>query len=68
MDSQAGLGVITRGRSSSYILHTSVRRIGALILAALARPVYGYTKTDRNPADNPSRAAVRSGRPPDASA
>ena len=55
MDSHAGLGVVTRGRSSSYLLHTTVRRIGALILAALARPVYGYTETDRNPADNPTR-------------
>ena len=58
MDSQAGLGVVTRGRSSSQLLHVVVRRIGALVLAALARPIYGFTETDRNPADNPTRSVA----------
>ncbi|CAK0819392.1 unnamed protein product, partial [Prorocentrum cordatum] len=58
MDSQAGLGVITRGRPLPTILHVVVRRIGALVLAALARPVHGYAETDRNPADHPTRAVV----------
>eukprot|EP00959_Pyramimonas_sp_CCMP1952_P303026 6340528-Pyramimonas_sp.AAC.1 len=58
MDSQAGLGVITRGRPLSTILHVVVRRIGALVLATLARPVHGYTETDRNPADHPTRSAA----------
>ena len=56
MDSQVGLGVISRGRSSSHVLNIAVKRISALNLAASARPVYGYTETDRNPADDPSRS------------
>ena len=56
MDSQVGLGVISRGRSSSHLLNAAVKRISALVLAASARPIYGYTETDKNPADDPSRA------------
>ena len=52
--------VVTRGRSSATKLCVVARRISALILAALARPVHGYTETDRNPADDPSSAAGQS--------
>ena len=55
MDSQAGLGVMTRCRSSSHVLNVIVCRADALCIAASAYPVYGYTDTDRNPADAPTR-------------
>ncbi|CAK0842773.1 unnamed protein product, partial [Prorocentrum cordatum] len=61
MDSQVGLGVISRGRSSSHLLNAAVKRISALVLAASARPIYGYTETDKNPADDPSREGGMSG-------
>ncbi|CAK0870953.1 unnamed protein product, partial [Prorocentrum cordatum] len=68
MDSQVGLGVISRGRSSSHLLNAAVKRISALVLAASARPIYGYTETDKNPADDPSREGGMSAlvRPPGA--
>ena len=55
MDSQPCLGVATRSRSSSHLLNVVVKRMSVLVLAALAKPYYGYSETDRNPADHPSR-------------
>ena len=55
MDSQVGIGVVTKGRSSSHVLNVVVKRICVLVLASLCRPIYGYSETDRNPADAPSR-------------
>ena len=55
MDSQVALGVATRCRSSSYLLNAVTKKMCTLTLAALARPIYGYSETDRNPADHPTR-------------
>ena len=55
MDSQVGIGVVTRGRSSSSVLNCTIQRINSLLLAAGCRAIYGYTETDRNPADHPTR-------------
>ena len=52
-DSQADLGVFTKGRSSSRKLHHVVKKAGCLVIAAFARPA--YTETDVNPADAGSR-------------
>ena len=57
LDNQASIAVLTRCRSTSYTLTVVVKRRCALVLAALARPFYGYCEIDRNPAD----AATRQG-------
>jgi len=54
-DSQAGIGVFTKGRSSSLRLNAVIRRADAYMIASLCRAAYGYTETDRNPADFDSR-------------
>ena len=61
LDNQASIGVLTRCRSTSYVLNVVVKRCCALVVAALARPFYAYCETDRNPAD----AATRQEEPPD---
>eukprot|EP00959_Pyramimonas_sp_CCMP1952_P440488 9222477-Pyramimonas_sp.AAC.1 len=55
MDSQVGIGVVAKGRSSSRVLNVVVKRICVLVLASLCRPIYGYSETDGNPADDPPR-------------
>jgi len=54
-DNQAALGLCIKCRSSSHILNIVVKRISSLCIAALARPFFLYTDTDRNPADGDSR-------------
>ena len=55
MDSQVGLAVITKGRSSSKKINQILRRIGALSVAGDVYGLLGYVSTDTNPADEPSR-------------
>ena len=55
MDSQVGLAVITKGRSSSKKINQILRRIGALGVAGDVYGLLGYVATDVNPADEPSR-------------
>eukprot|EP00959_Pyramimonas_sp_CCMP1952_P362328 7588393-Pyramimonas_sp.AAC.1 len=57
MDSQVGIGVVAKFRSSSHVLNVVVKRICVPVLASLRRPIYGYSEVDRNPADAPSRRA-----------
>ena len=54
-DSQVCIGVFTKRRSSSKAMDRVVRRMNALELAAGIIPIYGYVRTDDNPADAPSR-------------
>ena len=58
-DSLVCLHTVSRGRSSSKKLRRSVCRLNALLLASGVSPVWGYVHTDQNPADKPSRWAVR---------
>ena len=58
-DSLVCLHTVSRGRSSSKKLRRCVCRLNALLLASGVAPVWGYVHTDQNPADKPSRWAVR---------
>ena len=60
IDSLVCLHTVCRGRSSSKKLRRCVCRLNALLLASGVSPVWGYVHTDQNPADKPSRWAVRS--------
>ena len=54
-DSQVAIGVMAKGRSSSRKLASQVRRLGGLLLGGHLYMGVGWTKTDENPADRPSR-------------
>ena len=58
-DSQAGLGVLTKCRSSSKVLQRVVEKVDMLCLATESWPVWGYAETDKNPADALSRRRWR---------
>ena len=58
LDSQVNLGVLAKGRSSSQQLANVMEQICAVLLASRMIPVGGYTRTDDNPADEPSRRWV----------
>ena len=58
-DSLVCLHTVSRGRSSSKKLRRCVCRLNAVLLASGVSPVWGYVHTDQNPADKPSRWAVR---------
>ena len=55
LDSMAALGGFVKHRSPSSSLHYLMQRASALELAMDARPVLGYCRSHRNPADLPSR-------------
>ena len=55
-DNQSALAVMAKSRSSSHTMNVIVERSGALLLAADSSPLYLYTDTDRNPADEGSRS------------
>ena len=55
MDSQVCLGVMAKGRSSSFRLSRILQQISALQLAARLLTLGAYVTTDDNPADDPSR-------------
>ena len=55
IDNQATIGVATKCRSSSHLMHVAVHRCNALTLTTRSRPHYGYVETDLNPADYGSR-------------
>ena len=57
MDSQVNLAVAAKGRTSSNRLAHVVRKSSATSLATNMRDVNAFTRSDRNPADKPSRAA-----------
>ena len=59
VDSIVVLHCLTRGRSSSRKLRRTIMRIGSLLLATGIQPVYGHIDTHQNPADKPSRWAVK---------
>lgn len=54
-DSQAVVGCLSKGRSSSYSLLRVVRSISSLMLAGGLRLVLRWIPTHLNPADSPSR-------------
>ena len=58
-DSLVCLHALTRGRTSSKKLRSTMSRINALLLASSSQMVWGYVSTDTNPADKPSRCGGR---------
>ena len=56
LDSQANLSAAAKGRTGSSRMRHVQLRTSATLLAARLRDVNGYTRSDRNPADAPSRA------------
>ena len=55
IDSLVVLHSLSRGRSSSRKLRSSLSRICALLLCSSSQPMWGYVHTEQNPADRPSR-------------
>jgi hypothetical protein len=49
------LHCLSRGRSSSKKLRSSLSKINALLLCSSSQALWGYVHTDQNPADKPSR-------------
>ena len=54
-DSLVCLHALTRGRTSSRRLRSTMARINALVLCSGSQFVWSYVSTDTNPADKPSR-------------
>ena len=59
VDSLVVLHALTRGRSSSRKLRRTMMRISALLLASGLQALWCYVETKDNPADRPSRWAVK---------
>ena len=57
MDSQVNLAVAAKGRTSSKRLAHVVRKSSATALATNMRDVNAFTRSDKPPADKPSRDA-----------
>ena len=55
LDSQVSIAVLTKHRSSSIRLNRVARTVDALELASGSVGVYGFCRSDGNPADAPSR-------------
>ena len=55
LDSIVSLSVISKRRSTSYVLNRVIRRYDALELAASCHGGFGFTRSEKNPADRPSR-------------
>ena len=58
-DSLVCLHALTRGRTSSKKLRSSMSRINSLLLCSNSQILWGYVHTDSNPADKPSRWGTR---------
>ena len=58
-DSLVCLHALTRGRTSSRKLRSSMARISSLLLCSSSQVLWGYVHTDSNPADKPSRWGSR---------
>lgn len=59
VDSLVVLHSLTRGRLSSRKLKRTMMRLNSLLLATGLQPTWTYVDTHQNPADKPSRWAVR---------
>lgn len=59
VDSLVVLHCLSRGRSSSRKLRSTMSRINALLLCSSNQALWGYVSTDQNPADRPSRWGSR---------
>eukprot|EP00438_Fugacium_kawagutii_P022110 Skav219854 [mRNA] locus=scaffold859:647168:648580:- [translate_table: standard] len=55
VDSLVALHILSRGRSSSRKLRSTLSRVNALLLVTSSQALWGYVNTSQNPADRPSR-------------
>ena len=55
LDSNVGLSALVKGRSPSYWLRPSIRKIGAKVVSGRLFPAYQFAPTRLNPADHPTR-------------
>ena len=55
LDSQVGIGVLAKGRTSSHSINALLKRVAALVIGSGFLPVYGWSPSDLNPSDGPSR-------------
>ena len=58
VDSWVILGALAKGRSPSQRLGPLITKVSSLLLAASFTLMLAYVRTDRNPADAPSRAKL----------
>ena len=59
VDSRVTLGMVAKGRTSSWTLRRTLGKVNALLLAAHSAMVLGFCRTHLNPADTPSRREGR---------
>ena len=59
IDSLVVLHALSRGRSSSKKLRSTLSRVNALLLCSSSQALWGYVQPDQNPADRPSRWGSR---------
>ena len=55
VDSKVTLGVVAKGRTSSWRMRRVVAKANALLLAGFSTMALGFVRTHLNPADRPSR-------------
>lgn len=61
MDSAASIGVLTKKRSSAHVMQRVAAKYALLEIAGHVWSVFGFVRSDVNPADGPSRESVRAG-------
>jgi hypothetical protein len=60
LDSGVTIGVLNKKRSSSRQLNRVIKKLDILELASAIHCCYGFVRSERNPADRPSRVRYRS--------
>ena len=55
LDSQAAIGVLAKGRSSAITLNSLLHRVAGVTLGCGFAPIFGWIRSQSNPADGPSR-------------
>ena len=58
VDSRVSLGVVAKGRTTSWNLRKVLSKINAICLAGSLAPLLGYCRSHLNPADAPSRVTA----------
>ena len=59
VDSNVALGILTKKRSSSYLLQRVIAKLNTLELASGVFPIYAFIRSAHNPADYASRSPAR---------
>ena len=59
VDSMVCLSALAKGRSSSRELNNILRRVASVKLAMNYYPLFGYVRSEDNPADAPSRKCIK---------